>query len=1137
TRAVISGTADSNLLLKHLSQTLTEVPEQGYRLANENIHGKQVVTAAGQTPAGAVNAMYGLLRELGYGFYLGSEAIPERLPSDLGNEPIVRKPALKIRGVLPWYNFLNSPTTWDPQDHRAFVDQLIRLGANFVGFHTYDSEPFGAYEEKGKMVKGGRLLNTRSVMWNTQPTPTNRFGFGTDKLFVDEYFGAASTQLTCEASEVVRREQEIMRDALDYAKRRGLHTCLGFEIHGDPTNPQERDVFLKRINHLLNQYPSLDYIWIWQPETQGVQGFRQRYTQHILPTKHNPTSPLGRYGVARREIFRRIVERTAGAKPFFKDNEEGKMARAIEGARLEQYAQLAIRAFSHRDNPPRLIISGWGGDERLLSAEYYDGLDKLLPSDVIFASLDHIWPRNRVDAIYRELPKRRERWPIPWLECDGDEWHPQPYVHPYEGIMNDIHRGGSQGVLGIHWRTREVAENFGYMVAYAWNPGLKAEQFFADLAKRCYGPAIAEEMASIHSDLDSLGYRWVGGAGQSECAAFRWGPGEAKKAESLSDLRNKIVKLKAKASKGQDKLEWLINRIDWVLTFRNAELAAVKAKELLNQAHSVDSDQASSLAAEALALLDNGAMAGALQAYAKRVSTRGEYGVLATINTKAVAAWRDLRNECLKILGRTGADEAATWAPEARIILPRFYGSVTEHEDLEMLPMVLGGQQAWIHYRTLGKKYWTSRPMAAVKGWVQRAAIPAKDVVGPGLEFGFSFTQSADKPMSFGPTSITVFPKLEVNTTPRPIKPANPPRELILTVKEGDKTPVELIWNNIPEADYFKVHRDDKVIVETAVTFFPDVPTKFKVSYVVKAIGDGKVIAKSESITFRLPERQPINEKITLKTHINQSGVLLCWPKTKSSNVVAYHIFRHPDISTSVAESLIAEVPASRSIDHVFRDKPPKGKWIYTVRAADVYKSLGAAESINVEYPPKSNNTPAFNLSLIKQPPAAKLTGHVKFCDEGAIFGNGYIEIPHQPYMNLDYGMTMMFEFKADSTEGAPVLFCHGRWPVEGWFVQILSGSLIIRTPHGDVRGPKIKVGKWYSVRFVFDGQRPHLKVNDRWHDQGGTVIRPVPVKQNLIIGQYINKTPQYAFRGSIRNFTITADTLFENGKMSQKGN
>ncbi|MHC4800165.1 MAG: hypothetical protein ACYTF1_26290, partial [Planctomycetota bacterium] len=238
--ALILGTPTGNLLIRDHMARMRGAGEQGYYLASDKMHNKRTVIAAGNSPAGAVNAVYGLLRELGYGFYLGSETIPDSLPAGIGDEPIVRQPALKIRGVLPWYNFLNSPTTWNPQDHRAFVDQLIRLGANFLGFHTYNSEPFGAYKENGRAIVGKRLLNTRSSLWSSRPTPTSQFAFGTDKLFADEYFGAASTQLDWDDHKVVFHEQDIMREALDYGSKRGLYTCLGFEIHGDPTDPKVR---------------------------------------------------------------------------------------------------------------------------------------------------------------------------------------------------------------------------------------------------------------------------------------------------------------------------------------------------------------------------------------------------------------------------------------------------------------------------------------------------------------------------------------------------------------------------------------------------------------------------------------------------------------------------------------------------------------------------------------------------------------------------------------------------------------------------------------------------------------------------------------------------------------------------------
>ncbi|MCX6359632.1 MAG: alpha-glucuronidase family glycosyl hydrolase [Armatimonadetes bacterium] len=113
------------------------------------------VTLAASTPRGVLWAAYGLLERLGVGFFLGGDALagagPARLPEGLS---LVERPALKVRGSLPWYNFLDSPTTWDRDDFRFFFDQMARMRMNFVGFHSYDSEPFCAYEFGGKLIGG-----------------------------------------------------------------------------------------------------------------------------------------------------------------------------------------------------------------------------------------------------------------------------------------------------------------------------------------------------------------------------------------------------------------------------------------------------------------------------------------------------------------------------------------------------------------------------------------------------------------------------------------------------------------------------------------------------------------------------------------------------------------------------------------------------------------------------------------------------------------------------------------------------------------------------------------------------------------------------------------------------------------------
>lgn len=759
--AIVVGTAVGNALVREAIQAAGDLGEEGFVLDQSGKGDRQMIIAAGATPAGAVNAIYGLLREAGFGFYMGSESIPDRLPDGLAASPVVRVPRFRMRGVLPWYNFFNSPTTWDPIDHRAFVDQLVRSGANFLGFHTYDGEPFGAYDDGGKMVMGARLLSTQSPTWGTFSTPTGEFAYGSDRLFAHPFFGAATTRMAGDTDMVIRREQAIMTEAFDYARRRGLHTCIGYELTGDPFKPEVREAFLKRFNHMLDQYPAADYVWLWQPETQGAQGVGGGYHAHMLSTQIDDDSPLRQYGKARRETFKRIVEDAKGEVPFWQDTEIGRQARANEGARLEQFAMLAYRQLAQRPAHPRLVMSGWGGEDRLMSAEYYDGLDKLLPKDVVFSSLDFIHPRPTVDSIYTQLPADRERWPIVWLENDGDMWQPQPYVSVLEKTVRHAADGGAQGMLGIHWRSREIEENLDYIVQYAWDPELTAEGYFARKALVDFGAELGPEMARIYTELDQLGYRWIGGRGQNECAPFTWGPGEEKKSASLLELRAAIADLVPRATRGKARLEWLLARIDWVVSYEKAERVALDAAALLEEAKAAGEEPVKrEKATQALGLLDGDALATALHHYARRMTTRGEYGVMATVNAKAVYDWRRMRDEALEMLGRPAESlPSVPWKPEPSIVLPRHLGSIAQGQPLELSPIVLGGEKAWMHWRPLGAGPWRTVELSEKKGWVKSVGLEGALVVGPGLEFAFSFSADPAESMAWGPVAVTVMPE------------------------------------------------------------------------------------------------------------------------------------------------------------------------------------------------------------------------------------------------------------------------------------------------------------------------------------------------------------------------------------------
>ena len=1119
--AVIIGTEESRLIIENVDIEKYDISQDGYVILSKKIKGNDVVILASKTEKGFINSIYGLLSEMGFGFYLGSEAVPDTLPLNLSKNEIVKNPVFSIRGVLPWYNFFNSPTAWDIVDHRTFVDQLIRGGANFIGFHTYDGEPFAGYEgENGDFVWGSRLLNTSVSTWGTIPTPAQNFAYGTNKLYDKPFFGATTATEMKNDREAIIAEQNIMRQSLDYAQKRGLYTCIGFEINGDPVNDSEyKDIFIKRFNKLLDQYPSVDYIWIWQSETQGVQGFAEKYNLHILGHNLNPSSFLVDYANERRKVFKRIISETNGDPSFYMKSPEGELARAAEGARLEQFGWLAINQLNKRENAPKLVISGWGGDQRLCSAEYYEGLDKLMPKDVVFSSLDLIGPIPRVDSGYGVLSEGRQYWPIPWLENDGDQWHQQPFVHIFEGTVKDALNKGSKGILGIHWRTRDIEENFGYLMDFSWNGNLTARAYFNELARKCYAKEISNEMADIHIRLDMLGYRWVGGSGQAECATFSWGPANDNiKFFELEAIKSEIENLMPKAGYSKTRLTWLLNNIEWTLAYDKAEKVAVQVTTLLNEAEKLPINEQKIIGDNVLEIMkgntESDLLGDSMRKFAGRISTRGEYGVLATINTKAYYSWIDLKKKAFEMAGVVDYTNYNEWKAEPKVILPRLVGSWNEDEDLSISAIILGGGDLYIHYKPISDNKWTSDLMNVTENWVRMFSISKENQKTPGLVIKFSNNKNPYEKALSDEIFITVMENIKVSEKPFPIKKDSPKKEIKVFVEKGDVFNFILNWEPVIGADYYRVILNGNTLLETATPMCP-VKSIEGGNYIIEVISNNEIIAESSVIKV-----SPINtdyvENIDIKSTLTPNGVTLIWNRSSSEKTAFYKI---EYLSLTSGNTLLLPIKrASINYDNRISHRPEIGGSVYKITPVSVEGLEGKSFEVKVEIDGYPELKAVKSISMTSVPDSSEVKGEVIFNENGAVFSNSYIEIPKEKPMEIGDNFALEFDFNANQISGMPVLISNGLWGLNGYFIQILDRKLLMRTPEGDFDAGIIEPNKDYHVKFSYNYGEYTTEVNGVLVSKGFFSNNITPASTPFTIGTYTIKEPQFFFYGSIKN-------------------
>ena len=376
------------------------------------------------------------------------------------------QPGFAVRGLLPWPDFLNCISVYNKEDFRAYFAAMLRMRLNMFGMHVYtdNEQPTESYLSFEFAGAGQQATLETSVTrgWGYLPQRTSTYKMGAAQLFDRETFGSDAARLAADNWEIADRTSELLRDGLEFARELGIRTGIGFEPYKLPVaiadalppealtrpegfseSPTARRLLERRLADLLERYPNVDYVWLWEDETSNWQS----------------------------------------------------RARNVP---ISTTAFLQAHDFLRRHAPQkRLVVAGWGGFTR-----HFAQLHQGLPGDVIFSALGNTLGWDPVAAEFGAL-EARERWPIPWLEDDPSMWFPQFRAARIEADMKCARDFRCQGMLGIHWRQRIVDPTATYFARGAWESGLTAKAHYARYARSQASGPRAGELAQLLVDCDT----------------------------------------------------------------------------------------------------------------------------------------------------------------------------------------------------------------------------------------------------------------------------------------------------------------------------------------------------------------------------------------------------------------------------------------------------------------------------------------------------------------------------------------------------------------------------------------------------------------------------------------------------------
>ena len=1109
---------------------LEEPGADGYILYSER-EDNGLVVVAGKTPSAVQNGVFGLLEALGFGFYTSQETLPDAftdIPAlELAQFNESFTPVFAVRGALPAYDYLMGRATWELADYKAYIDALVRMRLNQVTFYVRDDQPFAAYEHNDELLRGEPIAGMHGEKrWEVEPMPVGEFFAGTGRFFSGETFGSSTARIA-ERRPAIAQAKALLRDAISYAKSRGLQVGLGFEAVGDALDPEVQEHFEARLRSVLTQYPHIDYLWLWQPEGKGL---------------HPGEDP------AERSAWASYTNQWGSV---FEDVAEPR--RRAEAVRMTVFALHAKQLLDALRPDITLVVGGWGGDAWLRCTDLYPGMDALLPKDVVLSALDNLMITPNISSAYDKIAPDRQYWPIIWHEFDGDLWMPQPNLYETAGACRDALNKNSDGLIGIHWRTRSVEESMAYTAQFAWNPGLTVEAFVERRAKDLFGEELGATLAPGLLKLQSLGYRYVGGTGQSEGALFRWSVGDEEQRTELAQIA-----LEVRSALGEDRrtlrnalreitdlvpipetARELVPALPFgvgdalrdVLTGRTirpdrtarlqaglslivSTLAYDHAAATLGPNRSFDQHVYDEDWDGAILTLRASHLAEAMYAYSRWTTTKGQLGVLASMNGRA---WADVRNRLdvpsdrLEELFEVPAD--ITIDPRVLVLPDRV--------------IVLGPDartaNVRVRARQLGTTQWHEHELYQMGAQSFALAFPEEASEWTTLEWGVEVSSGGrtrlTAPEGFPTRTLTA---LNVGR-PEQVDPPAAPEHAVGPVEAAYEIDpvfysVRLSWDTRP-GELYTVSRDGAVLGATPAGWYEDTapPADREVRYSITALNLQSGRTTESVVRVEVPELPLPEAPQDISVTTRGGRVVLGW-EAAAPQAAMYRVTKY-DHNDEVAGTF--DIPAAYGHYLQYADAASPGEiFTYDIAGLAPDGQAGPASRRIGIIPTNVPVRPRLHLSFEDE---AFLAGLAQIAENAlALGGSGWAELPPQPEWDPREQLTLSIWVKMDDLKGMPVLICKGQWQQSGYFLQIFREQLRFYIAGvGTLDAGRPEPGRWQHFAATYGFGEMKAYIDGELVGRKRVAGRVRPSASPLLIGRYGLGEDVYFVRGMMDDIRI----------------